>query len=167
MIRFAALGLLMFACGMAGALGQRNLSLRVRELEAALRMISSLRTQMQFSRAPMLPLVEQLCAQGQAPSFLPQCLAKMRAGLPFPSAWRQAAGAKAFDGLRDEDRRILLSLGDLLGTTDAAGQREGLLLHEELTRELLDRAQQRRNSQGKARLLLGILAGLTLMILLV
>ncbi len=165
-MKIVALGLLFLACGLAGAFLSRNLQLRVRELEAILHLMGILRAQMQFSRAPLEPMLTQACAQGQAPAFLPRCLEGLRAGLAFPLAWRQAA-ERAGSGLRPEDQRLLFSLGELLGSTDADGQREGLLLHEELARQLLENARSRKETQGRACFTLGILSGLTLAILLI
>ncbi|MDR2525338.1 MAG: stage III sporulation protein AB [Oscillospiraceae bacterium] len=162
-MRWIALGLIFSACGLAGALLSRALQVRVRELEALLRLLSTLRTQMQFSRAPLEPMLSQACGQGQTPAFLPVCIAAMRAGAAFPAAWRESA-AHGF-GLRPEDRQLLLSLGELLGATDAEGQREGLLLHEELCRDLLEDARKRKESRGRSFFTLGILSGLTVVIL--
>lgn len=169
-MRLIALGLLFLACGLTGVFLSRGLQLRVRELEAILRLLGVLRAQMQFSRAPLGPMLSQACAQGQSPAFLPGCLERLGAGRPFPEAWRLAVergGGPRPDGLRPEDRRLLLSLGELLGSTDADGQREGLLLHEELARQLLESARQRRDTQGRAFFTLGVLSGLTLVILLI
>ncbi|MCL2106443.1 MAG: stage III sporulation protein AB [Oscillospiraceae bacterium] len=164
MIKYVALGLLFSACGLAGAFLTRAMQCRVRELEALLRMLTALRTRIQFSRVPLRPLLEEVCAEGP-PAFLPRCVAGMREGEPFPAAWRGAVERQGGFGLREEDRRLLRSLGELLGSTDAEGQREGLLLHEGLARQLLEEARARRDSKGKAFFSLGILAGLTLLIL--
>ena len=77
-----------------------------------------------------------------------------------------AAAVEAGAGLRGEDRLPLLSLGELLGASDAEGQREALLVQEALLQTQLDQARARRDTRGRASLMLGILAGLTLMILL-
>ncbi|MDR1927608.1 MAG: stage III sporulation protein AB, partial [Oscillospiraceae bacterium] len=90
MLKTIGLGLLFFACGFTGAWLTRGLTLRVRELEAVLRMLSTLRTQMQFSRAPLEAMLTQVCAQEQPPRFLPRCLEGLRGGEAFPRAWRGA-----------------------------------------------------------------------------
>jgi len=144
----------------------RGMLARVRELERALQMIASLRAQLQFSRPPLPQMLEAVCGQSQRPVFLPHCLANMREGIAFPAAWRASIEAHGGSGLREEDRRHLLALGELLGASDAEGQREALLVQESLLQTQLEHSRAQRDTKGRAIFMLGILAGLTLMILL-
>jgi len=166
MLKSLALALLFLACGGAGAMISRGMLLRVRELEHGIQMIASLRAQLQFSRPPLPQMLAAVCGQSQRPAFLPHCLARMQEGAAFPLAWRAAVEAHGGSGLREEDRRQLLSLGELLGASDAEGQREALLVQEALLQAQLEQARAQRDTRGRASFLLGILAGLTLMILL-
>jgi len=164
MLNYVALAMVFLACGGTGALLSRAMIMRTRELELRLQMITNLRAQLQFSRPPVERMLAGLCGQTQHPAFLPKCLTDMRAGTAFPDAWRGAVESQSY-GLREEDRRQLLALGELLGASDAAGQREALQLQETLLATQLEQARSRRDSRGKAFFMLGILAGLTLMIL--
>ena len=141
----------------------RGFAARVKQLELCLQMIAAMRAQLQFSRPPLERMLTEICA-GECPAFLPGCLARMQNGVAFPLAWRAAleAGGRA---LREEDRRPLLALGEILGAGDAAGQCESLQLHESLLQTRLDQARARRDSRGKVCFTLGLLAGLTVMIL--
>lgn len=161
----AALALLFLACGGTGAMISRGMLLRVRELERSLQMLTSLRAQLQFSRPPLEQMLAAVCAQSQHPVFLPHCLSGMRQGTAFPTAWRGAVESHSGTGLRPEDRELLLALGEVLGASDAAGQREALLMQESLLQTQLEQARTRQTTRGKAIFMLGILAGLTLMIL--
>jgi len=158
------LALVFLACAGTGAMLSRAMTLRARELELCLQMIASLRAQLQFSRPPVERMLSGLCGQSQHPAFLPRCLADMRAGKAFPVAWAQAVEEQPA-GLREGDRRHLLALGELLGASDAAGQREALQLQETLLATQLEQARTQRDTRGKAFFMLGILAGLTVMIL--
>jgi len=166
LLKNLALALLFLACGGTGAMISRAMLARVRELECSLQMIASLRAQLQFSRPPLPQMLEAVCGQSQRPAFLPHCLARMREGVVFPLAWRGAIESHAGLGLREEDRRQLLTLGELLGAGDAEGQREALLVQESLLQTQLEHSRAQRDTKGRAIFLLGILAGLTLMILL-
>jgi len=166
MLKYLALSLLFLACGGTGAMVSRGMHLRVRELERSLQMLASLRAQLQFSRPPLPQMLEAVCGQSQRPAFLPHCLSCMKEGIAFPAAWRGAITSHAGAGLLNEDRQLLLSLGELLGASDAEGQREALLVQESLLQTQLEQARTRRDTRGRAIFLLGILAGLTLMILL-
>ncbi len=161
-----ALALLFLACAGAGAMVTRGMLLRVRELERSMQMLSSLRAQLQFSRPPLQQMLGAVCAQSQCPAYLPGCLRRMQRGEAFPLAWRSALEDHGGNCLRREDRQQLLPLGDLLGASDAAGQREALLLQESLLQTQLDQARTQKDTRGKAIFMLGILGGLTLMILL-
>jgi len=164
-IKHFALALLFLACGGTGAMISRGMLMRVRELERGLQMIAFLRAQLQFSRPPLPQMLAEVCGQSQRPAFLPHCLARMGEGIAFPLAWRAAVESHS-PGLREEDRRQLLALGELLGASDAEGQREALLVQESLLQAQLEQARSRRDTRGRAIFLLGILGGLTLMILL-
>jgi len=161
-----ALALLFLACGGTGAMLSRGMHLRVRELERSLQMTASLRAQLQFSRPPLPRMLAEACGRSYCPAFLPHCLARMGEGAAFPVAWRVAIESHGGPGLREEDRRQLLALGELLGAGDAEGQREALLVQEALLQTRLEQARARRDTRGRAAFTLGILAGLTLMILL-
>jgi len=162
MLKQIALALVFLACGGTGAFLARGLSARVKELELCLQMTAALRAQLQFSRPPLERMLAEVCAASH-PAFLPGCLSRMRAGTAFPTAWREAL--ESGGSLKEEDRRPLYALGEHLGAGDAAGQRECLLLQESLLQARLDQARARRDSRGKACFMLGILAGLTVMIL--
>jgi len=158
------MALVFLACAGTGALISRAMAQRARQLELCLQMIAQLRAQLQYSRPPVHTMISDLCEQSQHPVFLPRCLHSMQQGADFPQAW-QGALLSPGHGLKDDDRRHLLSLGQLLGASDAAGQREALQLHESLLATQLDQARQVRDTRGKAVFTLGVLAGLTIMIL--
>ena len=166
MLKTLALALLFLACGGTGAMISRGMLVRVRELERGLQMIASLRAQLQFNRPPLPQMLAEICGQSRRPAFLPHCLARMGDGVAFPLAWRAAVESHGGPGLREEDRQQLLALGELLGAGDAEGQREALLVQESLLQTQLEQARARRDTRGRAIFMLGILAGLTLMILL-
>jgi len=166
MLKTLALSLLFLACGGTGAMLSRAMQLRVRELERALQMLASLRAQLQYSRPPLPQMLGAVCEQSQHPAFLPHCLDSLKAGVAFPGAWRDAIASHGGAGLREEDRGHLLALGELLGAGDAEGQREALLVQESLLQALLGQARAQRDTRGRAAFTLGILAGLTVMILL-
>jgi len=164
MLRYTAMALVFLACGGTGAVLTRSLHLRVRELELCLQMITSVRAKLQFSRPPLDRMLAQLCGQSAHPAFLPRCLERMRAGTAFPEAWRSAVESHS-PALREEDRRQIALLGNLLGAGDAAGQREALSLQETLLTAQLEQVRALRDARGKTYFTLGILVGLTLMIL--
>jgi len=164
MLNYIALALVFLACGGTGAMLSRATFLRVRQLELCMQMLANIRAQLQFSRPPLDRMLSELCGQTQHPAFLPHCLEHMQAGMVFPKAWR-AAVKQQRGGLREQDRALLLGLGELLGASDAAGQREALQLQESLLDAQLQQARTARDTRGKAFFTLGILAGLTLMVL--
>ncbi|MDR2753728.1 MAG: stage III sporulation protein AB [Oscillospiraceae bacterium] len=163
-LKYIALSLLFLACGGTGALLSRQLHLRARELELCLQMVASLRAQLQFLRPPLEQMVEDVCAQSRCPVFLPHCLRGLRQGIGFPGAWREALAAHG-GGLREDDRLQLLLLGEILGNSDAAGQREARLLQDNLLQTRFDQARAARDGRGKSLCTLGILAGVTVLIL--
>jgi len=165
MLKTLALALLFLACGGTGAMISRSMLVRVRELERSLRMVASLRSQLQFSRPPLPQMLAEVCGLSQRPAFLPHCLARMGEGVAFPNAWRGAVESHGGPGLREEDRQLLLALGELLGASDAEGQREALLVQESLLQTQLEHSRAQRDTRGRAFFVLGLLAGLTLMIL--
>jgi stage III sporulation protein AB len=164
MLKTFALSLLFLACGGTGALLAHAAYVRTRELELCLQMVAAMRAKLQFSRPPLERMLEELCAQSRSPTFLSHCLAEMRTGIVFPLAWRSALLCHG-GGLKEADRQQLLSLGELLGGGSAESQRETLQMQESLLESQLEQARAQRDTKGKAFFMLGILGGLTMLIL--
>ncbi|MDR2647309.1 MAG: stage III sporulation protein AB [Oscillospiraceae bacterium] len=166
-VKWIGLSLLFAVCGFCGAWMTYRLTVRTRELESLLQMLAYFRTQMQFSRAPLQTLLTNASRQSCAPAFLSGVMRCVSDGQVFPLAWKRAVEQQPNTFYCEEDRRLLLSLGELLGSTDAHGQEEGLLLHEQLAKQSLEKARRQQEKHGKTYLTLGVLTGLTLVILLV
>ncbi|MDR1734566.1 MAG: stage III sporulation protein AB [Oscillospiraceae bacterium] len=162
MLKIAALTILFLVCGLCGAFVMRQMQVRVRELEAARYLLGGIKAQLQYSRAPLLPMLRGLAEGGNAPAFLTECVERMERGEAFPPAWRGALEAAA---LPKVDRLALAGMAETLGATDAAGQMEAISLYEKNLDTLIADARHTRDTRGKSAVMLGVLAGITVAVL--
>lgn len=154
--------LVMGCCMAAGKTYSLLLLRRIRELERSALLIRQIELQLSFSQAPPAEIVLSLSGHPEltALRYLSDCAEKLRSGVPFPVAWReavsQASGSSALNG---EDIELLISFGSGLGTTDLSGQKKLCAMHAQLLEERLNAARRQYQSKGKLGTVLGTSAG--------
>lgn len=142
--------------------------MRVKALESVLVMLHTVRTQLQFSAAPVGQLLESICQlESLTPlTFLPECDRLYREGEVFPLAWQKAL-QRCAGPLHKEDCAPLEAFGASLGTTDVCGQLQSCDLYEQLLAEHLQRARAENQKYAKLLPALGLLCGVALAIVLI
>lgn len=136
---------------------------RVRELERLKIMLEVLCSQLEYSQAPLCSLLETLCSRSELAKlgFLEECRKSLENGIPFPSAWHSGIkNAAGMTHLKNDDKEILMPLGEIIGADNAESQINSLKLHLSLLNANLETAGQDNQKYGKAYSTLGILAGI-------
>ena len=87
------------------------------------------------------------------------------AGHNFHKEWRR--GIEMQGDIRGEEKRILLEFGSLLGTTDVEGQLSGISALQSLIQTLYERRSEEYNSKGRLYRSVGLIAGVTLGIMVI
>ncbi len=159
-------GLLMLLCGCvtAGILASRNLR---QQAEITGKLGSLLDLLAAHIRFQSLPLEDLFALAAERPELMQLTFLQglsFAPDIPFSAAWEQAV--RKSDILPATTVPILLSLGSSLGTTDAQGQLSALAVHRQELLELEQDMKEKYRSHGALYRKLGILGGITLVLLL-
>lgn len=154
-----------FIIGCSSAVGFKYasaLSQRVKQLEKCISMVHMMISQLQYSLCPTMELLEQLIAMEEFQSFyfLNRCKSLFSKSVPFTTSWRTAIMSHSDNlQLQADDKKLLLKLGDILGSMDSENQVHELTLIKNSFESRLSEAQQNREKYGKLYRSLGVLAG--------
>lgn len=162
-----ALGL---ACALTGQYIAYRLNMRVRMLEKILVMLSSAQSNLEYLSSPSDELVHSLAENRELKNlkFLKACSEKIKNGADFRTAWETSLREKSNTPyLKDEDISLLVSFGELFGTTDTAGQISNCRLHAEMLKDKLEEAKRYCDSYASLSYGMGIVCGIGAVIILV
>ena len=170
MIRLVGAALVTAGCGALGLAGTARLDGRVRDLGELAAGLDALQRELGWRLAP-LPDALGTAARalhGPAADFFTRCAqgAGQAEGRPFQEVWRDSLSAVPLR-LRPEDKSFLERLGPVLGRYDGDSQRQALesaAARLELRRAA---AAEDRKRLGRVYGVLGMTAGLFLVILLI
>ncbi len=132
-------------------------------------MIDTISSNLEYSMMPTVDMLETLTENPEFKDFefLKLCYEKCKLGEAFPKAWRASVTEKASDNsLNRNDTDLLISLGEILGSVDAAGQISRLGACRETVKNELAKAEQTFEKYGKNMPAMGALCSITLGIVL-
>jgi len=100
--------------------------------------------------------------------FLDDCFNRMQSGADFPTAWRGSLEEKEnIRNLKNADVVVLISFGEMFGTTDTAGQISNCRVHSELIKDRLSVARSERERYSSLFCGMGIVCGIGLIIMMI
>ncbi len=142
---------------------------RVRESERFIRLLTVIRTQIDFSLLPTDTLLCSLCESREFSdfSFIHKVKKAFDGGAALEHAWNDALTEYATESaLHTEEIELLSNFGSIFGSTDKSGQTANCTFFIEQLEGLAEK--QRSSAEKNARLYnaLGVLTGLFLVILL-
>lgn len=97
-------------------------------------------------------------------SFLTECCNSVKRGSDFPTAWKTALENSREPYIREEKSR-LVSLGEILGTTDTESQLSMLSLYGEYIRGYLVNARRSEEKYGRLCSAVGFMLGFAVFVL--
>lgn len=141
---------------------------RVKHLEGVQMMLCTMKAGLEYSAAPLENILDMLCERGSTTQFkfLHACKKACEEGYPFPKAWKSSLTYSNTFPLKEEDTAHLLSLGEILGTTDLLGQIQSIELHSHMIEQQLNEAREESKKKSKLFPALGLLVGTAVSILL-
>lgn len=166
-MKYAGIILLILSSGLTGILLSKRLGERVELLRRTLAMLDRFSTQIRWQASTVEELLRSELRQGggERLSFLEHIAGEPQGG-PFPDAWKRALGEWKNPALEKEDRLLLETIGETLGSSDVEGQLASIALQKETCARLLEQAAHDRERKGKLYRSLGVLAGVFVSILL-
>ncbi|MBQ7861254.1 MAG: stage III sporulation protein AB [Clostridia bacterium] len=152
---------------LTGMMISSRLKKRVEILEAVEIFISSVSLEIEFVSLPVYEILRKTaCFEGcKELDFIGHCLSKMEGGEDFKSSWAAGVELSALPFKREEKEK-LKSLGALIGTSDAEGQRAMLSLYGSYFSFFSDNARKECEKYGRTGISLSVLLGLGILILL-
>ena len=155
---------------MIGILLSLRLSKRVRELEASIAMIEELSLQIRYRALPVYELAGALeSSKGLEPlRFIGMLNEHIEKERNFSIAWSNAIrSCKDQTNLKEDDVKILISVGNELGKSDIDGQSSTLSLYRDMLSRSLESAIEEKHNKGKMYRNLGALIGVGIAIILI
>lgn len=152
------------ACTLAGYMESRKLGQRVKELEAFYSFLSSARTEIRYSAAPVERIVK---SHGKGQRFLVLCDQLCASGESFPIAWEKSIReGMSGTGLHQRDVDYIREFGAGFGMTDLDGQLAHCQLYLGFISESLTHAREEKQKKEKLYLMLGLFGGISAALLL-
>ena len=144
---------LLLAGATAGYLESKKLHDRVKRLKNFCIFLDNAATEVSYEGMP----VEEICMRhGKSLDFMTPLLAALKAGEPFPQAWKKAEASPV---LCEEDRELLSQFGEGFGASDTQGQLNHCSLCGSLTKKTLLKAEEDEKKKGKLYRMLGLFGG--------
>ena len=169
-MRIAALTALGLVCALSGQYIAFALNTRVRLLEKIQLMLTTAENSLNFLQSPCEKLIKDLSENTELNElkFIGNCFLKMQNGSDFPNAWRASLNEKrCVRFLKDGDKAVLVSFGEMFGTTDVAGQISNCRIHSELIKDRLEEARAVRERYASLSCGMGIVCGIGVIIMMI
>lgn len=130
-------------------------------------MLQLIENEIRYCALPVRELLEKIDIRKELSglTFVSECKKKYTSNEDFAEVWRECIETSDVC-LAVEDKNLLCSFGDALGTTDIAGQINHCKLHIKLFEERLELAKKDREKQGKMYTNMGALTGVFLAVIL-
>ena len=163
-MRLLGILLVAAACAGAGFLAAARLRRETIALERLILLTESASAYIRCQSPELADLLQLLADDCGEFRFLTEIAAKLRPGVPPSALWREAVERDT--AVPEAAKDILCSLGEVLGTTDKAGQLSALALHRERLLRAAGESRDRSLRQGKLYRSLGLLGGAMAVVLL-
>lgn len=130
-------------------------------------MLQLIENEIGYCALPVQELLEKIDNRTELKNltFVSACKKKYTGNEDFLQIWRECVNA-ADICLDAEDKSLLCSFGDALGTTDVSGQINHCKLHIKLFEERLKQAKDDKEKRGKIYTNMGALTGMFLAVIL-
>lgn len=144
--------------------------MRVHYLEKLLLMLFTAENCIAYLAVPSDELITRLAENSELADlkFLKVCNDYMNNGKDFKTSWKASLNVKSNTRLlADGDIDILMSFGEVFGTTDKSGQLANCQIHKELLNERLENARASCKSYSSLSAGMGIVCGIGTVIILI
>ena len=150
--------LVWLAFSVLGLLAGERLSRRVKAFESVLKLLKKTELEIrQFSR-PLPRVAEIIAAEEKENGLAFECVRFLKAGESFPSAWEKGTEKSSLP-FKNEERKMLASLGRELSSCDREGCFQLLKIYFERFSALLQEAKAAKAKYSKLCLFSGVFVG--------
>ncbi len=143
--------------------------IRVKELISIKSALNILENKIKFTQTPLAEIFDSIaekCSENNIKNLFLKLSAELKQNMNIHKSWEKILNTEP-TGLYEEDIKVLTDMGKILGATDVEGQISNI----KITRELIDgqtkKAENEKEKNVKLFRTLGIVSGLTIIIILV
>ena len=156
----------MMSAVLLGMRASSRLKKRTEILEAVEIFISAVSHEIEFIGLPVYEILRKISFFDSCKclDFIGICLVEMEKGEDFRASWCKGVDLSDLPFKREEKEK-LKSLGSLIGTSDAEGQRNMLLLYGSYFSSFRNTAQKEYEKYGKTSITLSVVTGMGIFIL--
>ena len=164
LIKLAGIIMIFSAASMTGAYLSASLHQRCIRLETLRRMTEDIASYIRYRELTVYEIVQELSTDSFYRDFdFVCCLSRnLDRHRPFYGQWESAADECRFKG---DERNLILSLGNVLGTSDTQGQLAAIELYSAKLDSMIKASDEQYSRKGKLYRSLGVLSGAMLGIL--
>lgn len=150
-----------------------RLGARVTQLKAVCMLITDIGARIRYSANDLPSILRELSVMERYTclSFLKELAAGCDKGIPLSDIMRTVIGRdktkRKSGSLNAEDMELISSFTEKLGASNVSGQLDHCKLYKQLAQQGLAEAEQEYKEKGKLYCLLGVFAGLSIMIFLI
>ena len=139
---------------------------RVKELEAVLKMLSSMHSSIRYGSADVWSMTEQVghLEACEKLMFLSKVCAERNSGKSFAAVWKEQLFSLPC-AMKEEEKQQLCLFGEMLGTTDLEGQIHHCEMYEEYFHTVLLTAKEEAAVKMKLYQSLSVLASVGVVVL--
>lgn len=168
MVKMLGLGLIVLFCTLCGMARASSLKSRTQALKKTLLFLHLLSERLSYTLSPLDDIFMTLSADPllEGLDFITLCDRKLAGHMPFPQAFHESVECCRC-ALDRRDRALLEEIGDVVGTSSAANQMEGLALVRANLTEQARTAEEDVNRRARLYTSLGLLSGTAIAILLI
>lgn len=156
--------------GYIGFLISKTYQNRIKQLELCDLLFQRIKVYLEYEKTPTKLLIKSLSKNEtfKELNFLKICSDKLKNNINFSQAWNESLDQAKKDisiSLTNEDYDILKQFGDILGAYEAKAQNNGIAMLQEMIKIQQNDAIEQNKTMGKLYRSLGVLGGISVVIL--
>ena len=142
---------------------------RLKELISIKSALNIFENKIKFTQSPLAEIFKQIAensSEKNVKNIFRTLNTEIKQNVNMHKSWENAINTKE-SNLSNEDKKILIDMGKILGTTDIEGQVSNIRITSSFIDRQIEKAEQEKEKNVKLFRTLGIVSGLTIIIILI
>lgn len=142
---------------------------RLKELISIKSALNIFENKIKFTQSPLEEIFKNIaanCSEKNIKNIFQQLVIDINKNINLHKSWEDTINLKETN-LNNEDKKILIDMGKILGSTDVDGQVSNIKITSSFIDRQIEKAEQEKEKNVKMFRTLGIVSGLTIIIILI
>ena len=142
---------------------------RLKELISIKSALNIFENKIKFTQSPLEEIFKNIaenCSEKNIKNIFEQLVIDINKNINLHKSWQDTINSKETN-LNNEDKKILVDMGKILGSTDVDGQVSNIKITSSFIDRQIEKAEQEKEKNVKMFRTLGIVSGLTIIIILI